>query len=194
MRVSMARSVKPVFERRGLTLACCFLLPAMEFQVWLLPYQRGFTDNGMVLAVVLCKHLVPSPRGYTSLSQMSPDSTVLWRQDRSPEIKQISWEECAIWCILVILMCSGWRQGDHKLDVWLGYVVGPWQKKKKVKQKQLEKKSKYFICSFQRQKAPRILGWVTHVTWQHTLPLQRGPKQVIKNTWPGERHQLWFIW
>lgn len=130
MRVSMARSIKPVFERRGLTLPHCFLLPAMEFQVWLLPYQRGFTDNGMVLAVVLCKHLVPSPRGYTSLSQMSPDSPVLWRRDRSPEIKQISWEECAIWCILVILMCSGWRQGDHKLDVWLGYVVGPWQKKK----------------------------------------------------------------
>lgn len=72
------KRVKPVVERRGLTLPpCCFLLPAVEFQVWLSPYQRGLRGNGMVLAVVLCKHLVPSPRGYTFLSQMSPDSTVL---------------------------------------------------------------------------------------------------------------------
>lgn len=56
----MARNIKPVFERRGLKLPpCCFLLPGIEFQVWLLPCQRGFTGNGEVLATSLCKHLEP---------------------------------------------------------------------------------------------------------------------------------------
>lgn len=74
----MARNIKPVFERQGLKLPlCCFLLPGMEFQVWLLPCQRGFTGNGEVLAIALCKHLVPQPRSYASLTEMSPDITVL---------------------------------------------------------------------------------------------------------------------
>lgn len=80
---------------------------------------------------------------------MSPESTVLWCQDRFFEIKQISREEWAAWCILVILVCSGWTQGDHKLDVWLGYIVGPIVKQKQpektVQQKQPEKIQIFYL-------------------------------------------------
>lgn len=72
--------------------------------------------------------------------------------------------------ILLILVYSGWRQEDHKLDVSLGSIVRPCLKNvKQNKTKKPEKKIKIFpifavpyiaacICNFQRKKASRILG------------------------------------
>lgn len=70
--------------------------------------------------------------------------------------------------ILLILVYSGWRQEDHKLDVCLGSIVRPCLKNIKQKKKP-EKNIKIYpifavpyiaacICNFQRKKASRILG------------------------------------